>query len=99
MQSNKTKEDTFDGILAEQAEAEGFASDEEVNEFLESLDAHTEELFMQPENGHDEWVKSKVEDAIRRLESHGSEGRPMDEVHASVIDQVCQRLESKRKCF
>lgn len=53
------------------------------------------ELFAQPEAGHEEWVKTQVVKAAQQLNTHGSKGRPMDEVHASVMDKVRQRLSQK----
>lgn len=57
---------------------------------------YLEDLFLEKEDGHDEWVKNKVTASIRRLEAEGSKGRTSDEVHNSVMDKVRQRLANKK---
>ena len=52
-------------------------------------------LFAEKEEGHDEWVKSKVAESLTRLKEDGLTGRPASEVHASIMAKVRLRLESK----
>lgn len=52
-------------------------------------------FFAEKEEGHDEWVKSKVEESLTRLKEDGSTGRPAAEVHASIMEKVRLRLASK----
>ncbi len=50
------------------------------------------DLFAAPEEGHQEWVKAQVGEAMQKLKSQGSKGRPMEEVHQGVMEKVRQRL-------
>jgi prevent-host-death family protein len=54
------------------------------------------DLFIEKEEGYDAWVASKVGASMERLKAEGSKGRSADETHASVMDKVRLRLNSKK---
>jgi prevent-host-death family protein len=53
------------------------------------------DLFAEKETDYDAWVKNKVTVSMERLQKDGSNGRPMDDVHASVMEKVRLRLANK----
>ncbi len=64
---------------------------------LEDLQGtHIVELFSEKEEGHDEWVKAKVMEALTNLKNEGPKGSPKDEVHARVMGKVRLRLANKK---
>lgn len=57
---------------------------------------HIAELFAVKEEGHDEYVKAKVMEALTNLKNGGTKGSPKDEVHALVMGKVRLRLANKK---
>lgn len=50
--------------------------------------------FMEKEARHDEWLQSKVGASLARLQTEGSKGKPFEEVHAEVMDNVRLRMKN-----
>ncbi len=50
------------------------------------------DLFTQADEDYQAWVKSQVTKAVTDFQKHGSQGRDMETVHASVMDKVRERL-------
>jgi prevent-host-death family protein len=64
---------------------------------LEDLQGtHIAELFAEKEEGHDEWVKAQVMEAMARKDSGQTTSSPMHEVHARVMEKVRARMRSTR---
>jgi len=64
---------------------------------LEDLQGtHIAELFIEKEEGHDEYVKAKVMEALTKLKNGETQGSPKDDVHARVMEKVRQRLTNKK---
>jgi prevent-host-death family protein len=57
---------------------------------------YLEELFMPKEEGHDVYVKNKVETTIRKLDSGEMARSPMQEVHARVLENIKNRLSAAK---
>ena len=53
------------------------------------------DLFAEPEAGHEKWVATQVLEAVEKIKTAGSKGRPMDEVHTSVMGKIQQHLANK----
>lgn len=63
---------------------------------LEDLQGtHIADLFSEKEEGHDEYVKAKVMEALTNLKNGKTKGSPKDEVHARVMEKVRLRLANK----
>lgn len=58
---------------------------------------HLASMFEEKEVGYDEWLDTKLSHAMQQFESNGSQGKPAEEVYASVMEKVRSRLESKNK--
>lgn len=56
---------------------------------------HLASLFEAKDEGYDEWLQAKLSHAMQQFETHGSQGKSADEVHATIMAKVRARLESK----